>query len=130
MSLGCQWLGSRPRLRRVIGSGGRAGATLLGLQGTHSQGAASRTICCLNARSRKDAMTNAHITSPERPDIDHGMSDMATKCNMPEVAVIETTAREQELKSASPRPSGVLKELALAQWRGSATQMRPPAEGR
>ena len=33
MSLGCQWLGSRPRLRRVIGSGGRAGATLEGVYG-------------------------------------------------------------------------------------------------
>jgi len=57
------------------------------------------------------------------------MNDMATKRNAPEVAVIETTAREQELESASPpRPGGVLRELALARWRGSATQVSPPPQ--
>jgi len=53
------------------------------------------------------------------------MNDMATKRNAPEVAVIETTAREQELQSASPPPGGVLRELALARWRGSAPQVSP-----
>ena len=65
-------------------------------------------------------MPDAPITNLKRPDIE------ATKCNTREVAVIEGTAREQvELESA--RPSGVLKELALTRWRGSATQVpRPP----
>ena len=61
-------------------------------------------------------------------DIAHVMSDMATKRNIPEVAAIETTAREQELEAASPRPGGVLRELALARWRGSATQVSPPPQ--
>ena len=73
-------------------------------------------------------MTIAPIKTPERPDIERGMNDMASKCNVPEVAVIETTAGEQELKSASPPPSGVLRELALARWRGSATQMSLPPQ--
>lgn len=72
-------------------------------------------------------MTNAPITILKRPDIDHGMNDMAPKGNTPEVAVIDCTAREQELELAFSRPSGVLRELALARWRGSATQVyRPP----
>ena len=59
-------------------------------------------------------------------DIAHVMNDMAIKRNIPEVAAIETTAKEQELASASPRPGGVLRELALTRWRGSATQVPPP----
>jgi uncharacterized protein (TIGR02300 family) len=72
-------------------------------------------------------MTNAPITILKRPDIDHAMNDMPPKCHTPEVAVIEGTTREQQLELASSRPSGVLKELALARWRGAATQVyRPP----
>jgi hypothetical protein len=66
----------------------------------------------------EDAMTNAAITILKRPDIDQA-KDIAPKCNTPEVAVVEGTAREQELELVSSRPSGVLKELALARWRGS-----------
>ena len=78
----------------------------------------------------EDGMPNARITILKRPDIDHVMNDMAPKCNTPEVAVIEGTAREPERELASPRPSGVLRELALARWRGSATQVsRPPQRG-
>ena len=61
-------------------------------------------------------------------DIAHVMNDTASERNMPEVAVIETTAREQGLESASPRPGGVLRELALARWRGSGTQVSPPPQ--
>ena len=72
-------------------------------------------------------MPNAPITNLKRPDVDHAMNDMAPKCNTPEVAVIEVSAREPERELSSPRPSGVLKELALTRWRGSATQVpRPP----
>ena len=73
-------------------------------------------------------MTIAPITTPERPDIERGMNDMSSKCNVPEVAVIETTAGEQEFKSPPPPPSGVLRELALARWRGSATQVSLPRQ--
>ena len=73
-------------------------------------------------------MPNAPITILKRPDIDHAMSDMAPKCHTPEVAVIEGNGREQELELASSRPSGVLKELALARWRGSATQVYGPPQ--
>jgi hypothetical protein len=72
-------------------------------------------------------MTNAPITILKRPDIDHAMNDMPPKCHTPEVAVIEGTTSEQQLELASSRPSGVLKELALARWHGAATQVyRPP----
>jgi hypothetical protein len=57
-------------------------------------------------------MTNVPMTPSKRPDIDR-----------PEVVVIEATAKEEELESASPAPSGVLKELALARWRGLQTQV-------
>jgi hypothetical protein len=53
-----------------------------------------------------NAMTNAPIATSERPDIDHGINDVATKRNRREVAVIETGAKEQELESASPHSSG------------------------
>jgi len=72
------------------------------------------------------AMEDASVTTLKRPRIEHAMNDKATKCNTPEAAVIEATAREQESELASPR--GVLRELALAQWRGSATQ-GPQPEG-
>ena len=72
-------------------------------------------------------MPNAPITILKRPNVDHAMSDTAPECNTREVAVIEVSAREPERELSSPRPSGVLRELALAQWRGSATQVpRPP----
>jgi hypothetical protein len=65
-------------------------------------------------------MPNAPIANPKRPDIE------ATKCNTRGVTLIEVSAREPERELSSP-PSGVLRELALAQWRGSATQVpRPP----
>ena len=67
-------------------------------------------------------MTNLPITTLKRPDIDHAMDGMATKCNTPEIVMIEANARARELALTSPRPSGgVLRELALARWRGSAT---------
>jgi hypothetical protein len=53
-------------------------------------------------------MTNA-------PNIPSNRTVIAT----PEVAVIEVTTKEPKLEPASPRPSGVLRELALACWRGS-----------
>ena len=66
-------------------------------------------------------MPNARITNLKRPDIE------ATKCNTREVTLIEVSAREPERELSSSRPSGVLRELALARWRGSATQVpRPP----
>jgi hypothetical protein len=66
-------------------------------------------------------MPNARITNLKRPDIE------ATKGNAREVTLIEVSAREPERELSSPRPSGVLRELALARWRGSATQVpRPP----
>ncbi len=69
-------------------------------------------------------MTNAPITTLKRPDIDHAMNGMATKCDTPELAMIEATTREREVALTSSRPSGgVLRELALARWRGSATQV-------
>ena len=75
-------------------------------------------------------MANAPITTAERPDIDHRMSDKATECNVPDVVVIETTSRDREIESASPRSSGVLRELALARWRGPASVSVPAsAEG-
>ena len=57
-------------------------------------------------------MTNVPITRSNRPDI-----------GTPEVAVIEATAKEQEHKLAFNYPGGVLKELALARWRGLTTQV-------
>jgi hypothetical protein len=76
-----------------------------------------------------NAMTNAPIATSEPPDIDHDINDVATKRNRREVAVIETGAKEQELESASPHSSGVLRELALARWRGSTTQAALPPQG-
>ena len=61
-------------------------------------------------------------TAPNAPGIDD-----ASKCNAPKVAVVDETARKQELEQAHPPPSGVLRELALAQWRGSETQVSRPA---
>jgi hypothetical protein len=48
------------------------------------------------------------------------MSNKATECNIPDVVVIETNSRDREPEFASPRPSGVLRELALARWPCSA----------
>ena len=62
-------------------------------------------------------MANAPKTTAERPDIDYGISDKATEFNPPHVAVVE-----------SPRPSGVLRELALARWRSSASQASLPPQ--
>ena len=61
-------------------------------------------------------------TAPNAPGIDD-----ASKCNAPKVAVVDEAARRQELEQAHPPPSGVLRELALAQWRGSETQVSRPA---
>ena len=62
-------------------------------------------------------MTNVLITRLNRQDT-----------GRPEVAVIEaTTAKEQELELASAGPGGVLKELALARWRGLTTQVPGPS---
>jgi hypothetical protein len=66
------------------------------------------------------AITKVAITNITRPDI-YQANDIAPKCNTPEVAVVEGTAREQELELVSSRSSGVLKELALTRWRGSET---------
>jgi hypothetical protein len=57
-------------------------------------------------------MTNIPITPSNRPDI-----------GTPEVAAIKATVKKQELESASSRPSGVLRELALARWRGAEPQV-------
>jgi hypothetical protein len=64
-----------------------------------------------------EAMTNARTTPSKHPDI-------ATL----EVAVIEATAREQE--TASTPPSGVLRELGLALWRGSVPHAARPQQRR
>ena len=56
--------------------------------------------------------------------IDHTTKDTTiTKRNALEVAVVDAAAREQELERAYPPPRGVLRELALARWRGSATRL-------
>ena len=73
-------------------------------------------------------MPNAPITTPERPDTDHAVNDVATKWNVSEVAAIDTNAGEHELESASPHASGVLRELALARWRGSTSQVPSPPQ--
>jgi len=66
-------------------------------------------------------MPNARITNLKRPDIE------ATKCNTREVTLIEVSAREPEREFIVLTSKGVLRELALARWRGSATQVpRPP----
>jgi hypothetical protein len=75
----------------------------------------------------EETMPNAPIAILKRPDVDHAMNDTAPKCDTPEIAVIESTAREQ-VELVSGRPSGVLKELALTRWRGSATQVRRPPQ--
>jgi hypothetical protein len=62
-------------------------------------------------------MTNDSITPSNR-------SDMATR----EVPVIEATAGEQESESVSRRSSGVLRELALARWRGLESQVPRPRQ--
>jgi len=71
-------------------------------------------------------MTNAPITILKRPDIDHVMNDMAPQGQYAR-GVIDGTAREQELELAFSLSKWGLRELALARWRGSATQVpRPP----
>ena len=66
-------------------------------------------------------MSNAPITNLKRPDIE------ATKCNTRGATLLEVMAREAERELERARPSGVLRELALTRWRGSATQVpRPP----
>jgi hypothetical protein len=60
-------------------------------------------------------MTNA-------PNIPSNRTVIAT----PELAVIQVTTKEPKLEPASPRPSGVLRELALACWRGSTIQVTDP----
>ena len=67
-------------------------------------------------KNMEEAMTNALITRSNRQDT-----------GRPEVAVIEATAKEQELELASAGPGGVLKELALARWRGLTTQVPGPS---
>jgi hypothetical protein len=44
-----------------------------------------------------NAVTNAPITTSERPDIDHPMNGMATKCDMLEVALIKPLAENKSL---------------------------------
>jgi len=66
-----------------------------------------------------NSMTKAPIATPEPPDIDQGMNVMLPKRNLPEVAAIAPAAGERELESAAAPQSGVLRELALARWRGS-----------
>jgi hypothetical protein len=58
-------------------------------------------------------MTNVSVTPSKRLDIDTH-----------ELVVIDATAKEEELESASPASTGVLKELALARWRGLPTEVR------
>jgi len=64
----------------------------------------------------EEAMTNVLITRSNRPDT-----------GTPEVAVIEAAAEQQEL--ASTGPGGVLKELALARWRGLTRAPSNPRAG-
>ena len=66
-------------------------------------------------------MVNARSITPKTPGIDQAMNDTIIKCDTPEVVVVDDPAREQETERASTSPSGVLRELALARWRGSAT---------
>ena len=64
-------------------------------------------------------MTNVLITRSNRPHI-----------GTPEVAVIEAAAKKQALELASTGSGGVLKELALARWRGLTTQVPGPSAER
>ena len=70
-------------------------------------------------KNMEEAMTNVPIIRSNRPDT-----------GRPEVAVIEATAKELELELASTGPGGVLKELALARWRGLTTQVPGPTAER
>jgi len=66
-------------------------------------------------------MPNARITNLKRPDIE------ATKCNTREVTLIEGQCQRTRARIIVLTSKGVLRELALARWRGSATQVpRPP----
>ena len=89
----------------------------VGRPATHTLGIIASII------KMEDAMTNAAMTTSDQPDID--LNDAATTCSIPQV-VVKTTAREKVLQSASQGPSRVLRELALAQWRGAATQVSGP----
>jgi hypothetical protein len=55
----------------------------------------------------EEAMTNIPSTRSNRPDARPSAA-----------AVLERTAKKQELELAPPGPGGVLKELVLARWRG------------
>ena len=69
----------------------------------------------------EDAMVNARSTTLATPVIDQAMNETMTKGDTSEVTVVDAAARQQELERASRSQSGVLRELALARWRGSAT---------
>ena len=67
-------------------------------------------------------MTNVPSTFPKPADIDDGRDDATTKYDALslDVGVVDAADRQQELELESPHPSGVLGELALAQWPSSA----------
>jgi hypothetical protein len=57
----------------------------------------------------EEAMTKFPFTRSNRPDI------------APRAALVEASAKPKELQLQSPEQRGVLKELALDRWRGSAS---------
>jgi hypothetical protein len=69
----------------------------------------------------EDAMTNVPSTFPKPAAIDDGRDDATKKYDALslDVGVVDVADR-QELELESPHPSGVLGELASAQWRSSA----------
>ena len=65
-----------------------------------------------STRNLEEAMTKFPLTRSNQPDI------------VLRAAVIEASAEQKELQLDPPEPGGVLKELALARWRGLTTEPR------
>jgi hypothetical protein len=62
-------------------------------------------------------MTNAPSKRQKPADI-HYVSNDGIRHDAPKVTVVDAVAGEQKLELEPPTPSGVLRELALACWRG------------
>ena len=69
-------------------------------------------------------MVNGRSTTPTTTVIDQARqarNETIIKGDTPEVRVVDAAARQHELERAFRSQGGVLRELALARWRGSAT---------
>jgi hypothetical protein len=70
-----------------------------------------------STRRMENGMTNAPSKTQKPADI-HDVPNDGIRHDAPKVTVVDAVAGEQKLEVEPPTPSGVLRELALACWRG------------